>query len=116
METRQHTFSDRSTLTLMGPDALRPEGRIRFAYEVRLADGRVIDTDYISGGVGMDFPIDEAFASWLSFGQAYAERYRYTMAHGGTHPDGDPTTELHEWAYQVEDELQTLALDLEQTN
>ena len=102
----KYYFSDGSRVEMLGPDALRPEGRVRYAYEIRCADHRVVGADYISGPVGSDFEITDAFAAWLTFMIAYAEAADYADRTGRTvTTDGDPITPEHRWAQEHSDEL-----------
>ncbi len=98
------TFRDGSQVTIV-PRGTDEEGRQRYAYSVTqeqvprtLAAG-----DDLRSGVGEPVNYRKALAAWTSFACADAEAYQATMS-------GDA---VQEWAYQHDDELSELALDLE---
>jgi hypothetical protein len=99
------TFRDGSQVTIV-PRGIDEEGRQRYAYS--LTQDQVPRTvtagEDLRSGVGEDVDYRKALAAWAGFAGADAETYRAEMS-------GDA---MQEWAYQHDDELSELALDLEQ--
>jgi hypothetical protein len=92
-----------------------PDGRIAWRYIVEDNAGQVLDdaTD-LHSGIGDQIDSRRTLATLLSFLSAAAESYRHTM----TGPSSDNADmfppDLMEWAYEHDDELAALALELDQ--
>jgi hypothetical protein len=98
------TFADGSRVTLIarGTD---PDGRQQYAYRVtQRGEPRIVAAGHnLRSGIGEPVNYRKALAAWVSFACADADTYRATMA-------GDL---FEEWAYLRDDELSTLAADLD---
>jgi hypothetical protein len=98
------TFADGSTATIV-PRGICPEGRQRYAYSVTQSRvPRTVVAGELRSGVGEPVNLLRALAAWASFAAADAEEYAASMS-------GDA---FGEWAYQHDDELSMLALELEE--
>jgi hypothetical protein len=90
------------------------EDRAVCRYVIEDSDGAVLDdgTD-VRSGVRDDFDARKMMGTLLGFLGAAAESYRYTM-HGQTSENVDLfPPDVTEWAYQHDDELAALALELD---
>ncbi len=98
------TFRDRSQVTIVSRGA-DDEGRQRYAYSLTQEPiPRTVAAGHdLRSGVGEPVNYRKALSAWVSFASADAETYRADMS-------GDA---MQEWAYQHDDELSELAMDLE---
>ena len=98
---------------------IEPRGRDHvdravWRYVIEDNDGTILDdgTD-LRSGVGDDFDARKTMATLLGLLGAAAESYRYTM-YGQTSENVDLfPPDVTEWAYQYDDELAALALELD---
>ncbi len=99
------TFIDGSRVTIVarGTDG---EGRQQYAYRlIQPGTPRTVAAgDDLRSGVGDAVNCSRALAAWVGFASADAETYAVTMS-------GDA---MQEWAYQHDDELSMLAVELEE--
>jgi hypothetical protein len=97
-------FTDGSELTLSSCGG-EPGGRQQYRYCLTVAEFPhvVAYGNDLRSGVGEPVNVVKALSSWVSFALADAEEYQAFMR-------GSP---MQEWAYQHDDELSTLACDLE---
>lgn len=92
------------------------EGRTRYKWTVDLPDGTEHTGDDLQSGCGGG-PLQEGFVSLLSFLGAAAESYTYRHRTGltGENEDLFPPAVV-EWAAQNSDEIDTLRIELEESD
>jgi hypothetical protein len=104
--------SDTSTIHI-SPTRRDPDGRVVWRYIIEDHDHHVLDdaTD-LRSGTGDDIDPHQAMATLLAFLTAAAEAYRHTM--NGQCSDNIDLfpPDVTEWAYQHDEELAALALEL----
>ena len=95
------------------PHARDDENRVVWRYIIEDSDGYVLDdATALSSGTGDDIDPRQALATLAEFLTAAAEAYRHTL-------NGQPSDnsdlfppDVSEWAYEHDDELAALALEL----
>jgi hypothetical protein len=103
---------DSSTIHVT-PTHRDPDGRVLWRYIIEDRDRHVLDeaTD-LRSGPGDDLDPNQAMVTLLGFLSAAAEAYRHTL--NGGHSDNADLfpPDVTEWAYQHDDELAALALEI----
>jgi hypothetical protein len=94
-------------------------GRDRFHWTIDLPGGQEFSDDDLQSGV-QGGTLQETFGSLLAFLGAAAESYEWRMREGGSEPDPDGSEHLFppavvEWAYQNDDEISLLRLEIEES-
>jgi hypothetical protein len=88
------------------------DGRMVWRYVIEDSGGYVLDDAEIRSGVGDPINARKAMATLINFLGAAADSYRHTMT-GGHSDNADMfPPQVMEWAYEHDDELAALALDL----
>lgn len=96
------------------PHQRNQEDRAVWHYVIEDSDGTVLDdgTD-LRSGAGADFDARKMMGTLLGFLGAAAESYRYMMSGQTSENDDLFPPDVTEWAYQHDDELAGLALELD---
>ena len=103
---------DSSTIHIL-PTRRDPDGRVVWRYIIEDHNRHVLDdaTD-LRSGTGDDIDPHKAMATLLGFLTAAAEAYRHTISGQDSDNSDLFPPDVCEWAYQHDDELAALALEL----